>query len=779
VDLFSCVFWVDGGNFNDPGNWLLNGSCGSASQRTRMSKYSKWGVVPPVCAMASLFLAQLCYAQTDSLALSSGTTGANGIASENLVLTSPAGSAPASIQFTLTYPAANVTSISVSAGPTAISAGKTVTCAAASGAYTCLVYGFLNATTIANGIVAVVNLTVTASVTIGISNPVAASPVGEAVLLSATGGVVPFQLALSQFALSVSPPSGAGVSQTFTFVYTDSNGASDLASAQAIFDASFSGVSSCYVLVTPGTGQISLASNTGAWPAPLTLGTAGTLQNSQCAVNAGSSSATMSGNTYTLNLAMSFLSGFSGSKNIYSLATDQAGANSGWQVVGTWNATAPGPVLQAVSVSPPSGAGPGQTFTFVYTDSNGASDLASAQAIFDASFSGVSSCYVLVTPGTGQIWLASNTGAWPAPLTLGTAGTLQNSQCAVNVGSSSATMSGNTYTLNLAMSFLSGFSGSKNIYSLATNQAGANSGWKVVGTWNATAPGPALQAVSVSPPSGAGVSQTFTFVYTDSNGASDLASAQAIFDASFSGVSSCYVLVTPGTGQISLASNTGTWQAALTLGTAGTLQNSQCAVNVGSSSATIAGHTYTLNLAMSFLSGFSGSKNIYSLATNQAGANSGWQVVGTWNATAPGPALQAVSVSPSSGAGPSQTFTFVYTDSNGVSDLASAQAIFNASFSGVSSCYVLVTPGTGQISLASDTGTWPAPMTLGTAGTLQNSQCAVNVGSSSGVLSGNAYTVNLAITFESGFAGAKNIYSLASSLAGLSSGWQTLGTWIP
>jgi hypothetical protein len=26
---------VDGANFNDPGNWLLNGSCGSASQRAR------------------------------------------------------------------------------------------------------------------------------------------------------------------------------------------------------------------------------------------------------------------------------------------------------------------------------------------------------------------------------------------------------------------------------------------------------------------------------------------------------------------------------------------------------------------------------------------------------------------------------------------------------------------------------------------------------------------------------------------------------------------------
>jgi hypothetical protein len=71
------------------------------------------------------------------------------------------------------------------------------------------------------------------------------------------------------------------------------------------------------------------------------------------------------------------------------------------------------------------------------------------------------------------------------------------------------------------------------------------------------------------------------------------------------------------------------------------------------------------------------------------------------------------------------------------------------------------------------------PMTLGTAGTLQNSQCAVNVGSSSGALSGNTYTLNLAITFQGGFTGAKNVYGLATSLGAVSSGWATVGTWTP
>jgi hypothetical protein len=587
----------------------------------------------------------------------------------------------------------------------------------------------------------------------------------------------PNGLAPTPQAVSVTPSSGASSSQTFSFVYTDGNGATDLASAQAIINTSVTSVSSCYVWVTPGTGTIWLANDAGSWPASMTLGSAGTLQNSQCAVNVGSSSGSLSGNIYTLNLAISFESGFSGPKDIFSQATSMGAQSSGWQAVGSWTAVSSGPV-RAVSVSPSSGSGPGLTFTFVYTDSNGASDLASAQVIINTSITSISSCYVWVTPGTGTIWLANDAGSWPASMTLGSAGTLQNSQCAVNVGSSSGSLSGNTYTLNLAITFQGGFSGLKNIYSQATNTT-LSSGWQMVGTWTAMGAGTVIHAVSVNPSSGNGSGQTFTFVYTDSNGASDLASAQALINTSITSVSSCYVWVTPGTGTIWLADNSGNWPSPLTLGSAGTLQNSQCAVNVGSSSASLSGTTYTLNLAITFQSGFNGLKNIYSQATNTT-LSTGWQMLGTWTAAGGGATVHAVSVTPASGGGLSQTFSFVYTDSNGGSDFASAQALINSSITSVSSCYVWVTPGTGTIWLADNSGNWPASMTLGSAGTLQNSQCAVNVGSSSGALSGSTYTLNLAITFQSGFVGSKNIYSQATTTIGnQSTGWVALGTWTP
>ena len=48
---------------------------------------------------------------------------------------------------------------------------------------------------------------------------------------------------------------------------------------------------------------------------------------------------------------------------------------------------------------------------------------------------------------------------------------------------------------------------------------------------------------------------------------------------------------------------------------------------------------------------------------------------------------------------------------------------------------------------------------------------------SSSTLSGSTLTLNLAVTFNSAFAGAKNIYMQASDAAGLDSGLQVRGAW--
>ena len=145
----------------------------------------------------------------------------------------------------------------------------------------------------------------------------------------------------------------------------------------------------------------------------------------------------------------------------------------------TGSATAP-PV--PLSVTPSTGSGFSQTFSFVYTNEAGAANIWYTVATINSSLNFSNSCTVDYVPGTQQIYLMNDTGtAWLSPITLGS-GTLENSQCTVNSAASTATLVGNTLTLNLALAFQSAFQGSKNIYMDAKNSVG-RSGWTQNGIW--------------------------------------------------------------------------------------------------------------------------------------------------------------------------------------------------------------------------------------------------------------------------------------------------------
>jgi hypothetical protein len=71
------------------------------------------------------------------------------------------------------------------------------------------------------------------------------------------------------------------------------------------------------------------------------LGTQVTLQNSQCSVNVSLSAGAISGNSYTLQLPLTFAARYAGARNIYGYAASRNGLNSGWQNLGSWTVGAP------------------------------------------------------------------------------------------------------------------------------------------------------------------------------------------------------------------------------------------------------------------------------------------------------------------------------------------------------------------------------------------------------------------------------------------------------
>ena len=585
-------------------------------------------------------------------------------------------------------------------------------------------------------------------------------------------------------AVSATPNSGSSANQTFTLQYSDSAGAASLQTVFVYFTAALvnPAVNSCLVYYNPAANQINLIQNSGTTFFTATLGTATTLQNSQCSLNVAATSVVRNGNTLTLNLAMTFLPAYAGAKNINMYAADVAGANSGWQQLGIWTVPSNAGVPAAVSVTPSSGSIASQTFALQYSDTAGVASLQTVFVYITAALvnPASNSCLLYYSVATNQINLAQDSGAAFLTATPGAATTLANSQCSLNVAGTSVVRNGNTLTLNLPMTFLPAYAGAKSIYMYAADVSGSNSGWQQPGTW--TVPGgsgPA--AVSVTPNSGSAASQTFALQYSDTAGAASLQTVFVYITAALvnPASNSCLLYYSVATNQINLAQDSGAAFLTATPGAATTLANSQCSLNVAGTSVVRNGNTLTLNLPMTFLPAYAGAKSIYMYAADVSGSNSGWQQPGTW--TVPGgsgPA--AVSVTPNSGSAASQTFALQYSDTAGAASLQTVFAYFTAALvnPASNSCLLYYSVATNQINLAQDSGAAFLTATPGAATTLANSQCSLNVAGTSVVRNGNTLTLNLPMTFLPAYAGAMNIYMYAADVSGSNSGWQQPGSWI-
>lgn len=138
-----------------------------------------------------LLLACSLRAQSGALTLGSGVVGADGTVTLALQFTPGGASAPAGLQWTLTYPALHIVSVAVAPGPAAVAAGKTITCAAKTGAYACVADG-INQNTLAAGTVALVTFTMSpgAGAVIGLAGTLGATLGGDAYPVSGTGGTI-------------------------------------------------------------------------------------------------------------------------------------------------------------------------------------------------------------------------------------------------------------------------------------------------------------------------------------------------------------------------------------------------------------------------------------------------------------------------------------------------------------------------------------------------------------------------------------------------------------
>jgi hypothetical protein len=284
---------------------------------------------------------------------------------------------------------------------------------------------------------------------------------------------------------SLAPASGTGISQIFAASYADVFGYQDINQAMLMVAADASGVSGCAMMWARNGNGLYLANDmANQWLGPVGLGGSGTLQNSQCVLDAATSSASGSGNNLTVRFSVTFKVGFLGSKGTFLLVYG-SGGNSGWQSAGTWTPTPAAPPA-VVSVTPGSGSGPSVVFTANYSDSLGFQDIAQAVFMVAGNPSGVLGCAAMWDRAQNNFYLANDAATvWIGPVAAGGGGTLRNSQCVLSAATSLGTGSNANLTVQFGLTFLSGITGAQKVYGLVYGSSG-NSGWKQTGTWTVT-----------------------------------------------------------------------------------------------------------------------------------------------------------------------------------------------------------------------------------------------------------------------------------------------------
>jgi hypothetical protein len=334
------------------------------------------------------------------------------------------------------------------------------------------------------------------------------------------------------------------------------------------------------------------------------------------------------------------------------------------------------------------------------------------------------------------------------------------------------TVSGNSTILTVPLAFRGAFTGPKNIYMYAVGPNG-NTGWVQKGTYSVVAGGVPV-ANSISPSSGTGGSQPFSFVMSDNAGSNFLVAGAMLFtkNPGFALTNSCYIIYDRNTNRFSMFNDAVTGSGSIVIGSTGSLSNSQCTLHGTGSSAAIGATTITITLNLSFSPSFAGSKNSF-LFASENGFNTGWVQVGSW--TVPGIPPTVGALSPASGNGLIQNFTASVSTAVSPTDVTKISMLFSPSASTVNACYVEYNRATATIGLYNNAGTVVSTKPIGASSSLQNTQCAI--GYSVANYSGATVSLTVQIVFFSpAFAGAKTAYVESSNIWG-SSGWLNRGSW--
>ena len=588
-----------------------------------------------------------------------------------------------------------------------------------------------------------------------------------------------------------------GSPQALTAVVSDLNGAADLYRVYFLVNAN-TGIppNTCHGFYERATNGVYLYDDgLGRLLGPLTPGTAGTLQNGQCVINGPTTAVTAAGTNLTLTLGTTLRGTFATSpENVYFWARDSVGNDTGWVQTARWNP----PVAQqppgAFSASPTTATAPTEVMRFGVADPNGYGDIYRVYFLInDTTAIPQRTCHGYYEPGINAVFLYNDAlNGLEGPLPLGSAGTIGNTQCAIGGAASKVFLaSGPNLQFDLEFTLRGGYQGkARNIYLWVRDNAANDTGWIQLATWAPLAAPAAPAGISGGPgnPTNTTTPVTFSMVTRDTNGQGDVARVYFLVSTDTTiRTGGCHGFYDRGTNGLYLYSDDLTQlQGPLTPGTAGAIENGQCAVYGPGSTGPVAlnGTDMTIDVRIgrkgSFTNGVTG---VYLLPVDSTGRAGAWFRISDWGTlTTIGPPPINLSATPSVANGSPQQFVLTGRELTGGFNISRVYFLVGTGpFVRTNGCHGFYDRGTNALYLYSDDlKQLMGPLVPGTAGTLQNGQCAID-GATSGIVSdvGIDFSLRIGMSRKAGISGVTRVYQLLQTFAGRDSGWGEVVIWNP
>jgi len=590
-----------------------------------------------------------------------------------------------------------------------------------------------------------------------------------------------------------SVPSLTGSPQQITFAASDPDGFDNLDRIYFLVNPTPTvPLNSCHGFYQRSANAIYLYNDAlNVLQGPVTPGATGVIQNSQCAIDAPTSSlVTASGTNLAVRLAMTLKGAFANtSQKVYLWAVDANGNGTGWVQNAAWGPTNLNRPPSVISGAPTAPIGSPQTFDFTLRDPDGAANIRRVYFVINPTPAvPQNTCHGLYDRVLNAVYLYNDAlNAASGPHVLGAAATPQNSQCSIDIGASSlVSNTGTDLVIRLRMTLLGAFAGAnQNIYLWPIDDEGNGTGWIQTGVWAANSAALTPSIVSASPANVTGSPQTFTQTSRSPVGQSNLSRIYFLVNATASvPAGSCHGFYDRTQNAFYLFNDALTvLQGPIAPGSGGTLENSQCTLHGATSNVvSAAGTDLTLNWGLSLKGAYaSTAKNLYFWAQDYQGRGTGWVLGSVWSPQAVSsqpPAI--VAASPANTSGTNQTFTVTGRDPNGATDIQRVYFLVNTNPSiPTLTCHGLYDRPTNSIYLYNDTLTATVgPLIPGSGGTIQNSLCTIHGAGSAATVSGTDLTLSLNITRKSSLAAsAQKLYLWWVDAAQLGTGWVQVSNW--